>query len=357
MKKWGKVLGILIILIGIVIISLITIRYIRIQKVKETIQITAPNGIEEEVVIEINGIRQYLNIRGNDMNNPIIVMIHGGAPMTPVIHTYQPLWEKEYTVVNFDRRACGETYFLNQDQYGEMLESMTPERYIEDIKEIVAYVQSRFNKEKVIIMADSFGTSIGSRFVLEYPEMVEAYIGSAQIVNTQDDYMKCQKEILEKAKAAGDEKAVQELERIESMSYDLEGMLKINEILSKYIGKYISKEALGSTTEMVMAGLESPYFPISHLSYYMKMGELQKADTEYIYQFNLYDYGNEFKVPVIFIYGSEDWITRYTIEAYYNEVQAPYKQLVCIPNVGHDTIQVDQKRFYESFNQALNNAF
>lgn len=86
------------------------------------------------------------------------------------------------------------------------------------------------------------------------------------------------------------------------------------------------------------------------------MQELQEKDTEYMTQFNMYTYGSVFEMPVIFICGSEDWLTKYTIEDYYALVKAPYKKLVYIQNAGHDTIQVAPNEFYETFNEAMKDA-
>ena len=340
------VIGVLFILVMVLII----IRLVRINNIKQKIKITAPKGIEEEIVMNINGNKQYVNIRGENIENPIIVMVHGGSPMTPVIHTYQPLWEKDYTVVNFDRRGAGESYFLNKNQYNTMIESMNPEQYIEDIKAVVEYVTQRFHKEKVIIMAHSFGTTLASRFVLKYPEMVEAYIGSAQIIDMKTDYELCRNGMLEKAKVAQDHKAVQELESININYSNGKEALEIKKILEKYMVKYISKEAVDNNVQMFIDGMQSPYFPISHLEYYFKLQQLQKRDTDYLFQFNMYDYGNGFEVPVIFICGSEDWMTRYTIEDYYDSVKAPYKKLISIQGIGHNTLLVAPEEFYVSFN-------
>ena len=353
MMMMSKIILGIIVLLLILIIALFIIRLIRINDIKKKIKMTTSEGIEEEAVIDINGIKQYLNIRGQNRENPIIVMVHGGVPMTPIIHTYQQLWEKDYTVVNFDRRGAGESYFLNKNQYNTMIESMTPEQFIEDIKAVVEYVTQRFHKEKVIIMAHSFGTTLGSRFVLKYPEMVEAYIGTGQIIDMKKDYDLCRNDMLAKAKVAGDHKAVQALDSIHINYSNGREAMKINKILEKYVGKYISKEAVDDIKQMFIAGMQSPYFPISHLEYYMKIQELQSRNTDYLVLFNMYDYGNEFEVPILFIGGSEDWLTRYTIEDYYDSVKAPYKKLIYIQGAGHLTIQVAPEEFYEAFNKAL----
>ncbi len=54
-------------------------------------RILQPNGIQENIYVEIGGIKQYLQIRGEDKDNPIILWLHGGPgfPFTYLSSYYQ----------------------------------------------------------------------------------------------------------------------------------------------------------------------------------------------------------------------------------------------------------------------------
>ena len=58
-------------------------------------RIVTPNGVEELVKVPINGIDQWLSIRGKDRRNPILLVLHGGpaSPSMPDDYTYQSSWE------------------------------------------------------------------------------------------------------------------------------------------------------------------------------------------------------------------------------------------------------------------------
>ena len=75
-------------------------------------KIVSPRGIEELIAVEINGIPQYLSIRGKDLRNPILLFIHGGpaSPEMPADYTFQTPWEDYFTVVEWDQRGTGKTY-------------------------------------------------------------------------------------------------------------------------------------------------------------------------------------------------------------------------------------------------------
>ena len=65
-----------IVLGGIAAISIIfgMIRFIKAQKYK----IRTAAGIQKTDYVVLGGIEQYIQIRGEDRSNPIIIMLHGG---------------------------------------------------------------------------------------------------------------------------------------------------------------------------------------------------------------------------------------------------------------------------------------
>lgn len=50
----------------------------------------------------INGIKQYIQIRGMDKKNPLLLFLHGGpgSSLAGLCHVLQAGWEEYFTVVN-----------------------------------------------------------------------------------------------------------------------------------------------------------------------------------------------------------------------------------------------------------------
>ena len=86
----------LIILCAIILLTALTIVFFRIHNSLKS-KITTDTGIQENKYITINGIEQYLQIRGEDRNNPIILWLHGGPgfPLTYLTYYYQTALEKD----------------------------------------------------------------------------------------------------------------------------------------------------------------------------------------------------------------------------------------------------------------------
>ena len=86
------------------------------ESAREAIQdlgrIVAPSGIQESYKTRIGGIDQWINVRGQDRSNPIILFVHGGpaSPLIPTLWQFQRPLEEYFTVVNYDQRGAGKTY-------------------------------------------------------------------------------------------------------------------------------------------------------------------------------------------------------------------------------------------------------
>lgn len=92
----------------------------------------------------------------------------------------------DYTVVSWDQRGCGRTYYHNAETDPDN-STVTFEQAEEDLNALVDYVCDRFGQDKVIIMGHSYGSLLGSQYVLDYPEKVSHYIGIGQEVEEYFD--------------------------------------------------------------------------------------------------------------------------------------------------------------------------
>lgn len=349
-------MGIVLLCVIGLVIMIFLYRYIHISIIKNQHKITTENGIDEVVIKEIGGIEQYFYIRGQNEDNPVILMINGGMPMIPMLYLYQYDWENSYTVVNWDRRGSGETYFLNQEKEEEMKQTMQDERLIADIGEAVDYVYERFGDRKIILLADSMGTTLAPRYVMEHPEKILCYIGSAQVTDLAQGMELCAADAEGKARQAGNEKDAKAVAELAKHTRDKDAFIRSYNPIIGYGERYVSGTNAWTGMRVYMQGLNSPYFPIAHLSYYFKSDELLSPLLPYLEQFNIADYGTDYQVPVFFILGEKDCITKYNIEDYYIKVNAPIKNLYYIPNAGHDALQQNPQAFFERLNQAVREA-
>ena len=177
-------------------------------------RIVAPSGIQESYKTKIGGIDQWINVRGQDKANPVILFIHGGpaSPLIPTVWQFQRPLEEYFTVVNYDQRGAGKTYV--EDHSDATGETLHIPRYVDDAIAIAEHVRQRYGKSKVILMAHSWGTTIALNAALQRPDLFYAYVGIGQFVNTRDNEKISFDYGMQQARAYGNTAAVQEMETI-----------------------------------------------------------------------------------------------------------------------------------------------
>jgi pimeloyl-ACP methyl ester carboxylesterase len=177
-------------------------------------RIVAPDGVERSEVIEINQIRQFVSIRGQDRRNPVLLFIHGGPgfPTTPMAWWATRPLEEYFTVVHWDQRGSGKTHLLNDPDV--VAPTMRPEKFVDDTEELVRWLRKEFGKQKVFVLGTSWGSIVGLEFATRRPEWLHAYIGMGQAANTPESERRGYAYALAAARKAGNEQAVKDLESI-----------------------------------------------------------------------------------------------------------------------------------------------
>ncbi len=76
--------------------------------IRDLDSIVTPNGVQERYAVNLGGIRQWVYVRGENRDNPVILMVHGGpaSPVSPLMWMFQRPIEEYFTVVNYDQRAA-----------------------------------------------------------------------------------------------------------------------------------------------------------------------------------------------------------------------------------------------------------
>lgn len=177
-------------------------------------RIVAPGGVQESFTADIGGVEQYINARGQDRDNPVILFVHGGpaSPLTPSLWQFQRPLEEYFTMVTWDQRAAGRTFNLSDPE--KIADTIRIPRYIDDAIEVAEHVRKRYGKRKLILMGHSWGTIVGMGAALKRPDLFHAYVGIGQVIDVQENERISFDYALEQARRARNEAAVRALEAI-----------------------------------------------------------------------------------------------------------------------------------------------
>ena len=125
----------------------------------------------------LGGLDQWVMIRGESVANPPLVLLHGGPGLseTGFFRYFNAPLEQSFTVVYWDQRGAGKSF-----DRGIPRSSMTVERFIADLDELVDAVCERLGRRKVAIFGHSWGSALGVLYAACFPEKVVGYVGSGQ---------------------------------------------------------------------------------------------------------------------------------------------------------------------------------
>lgn len=299
----------------------------------------------------INGIKQYVQVRGTDRKNPLVLFIHGGpgGSVAGMCHILQNGWEDKFTIANWDQRNTCKTYFANKDKSKEIAKTGTIEDFIKDIDEIISYLHTVYDFEKLILMGFSWGSAIGSEYAKRHPENLLCYISIGQLTNYRENVLFTCKKLLEIIpKGSKDAKKVKHIINTfpERPSWD-KTLMKCMRNYSLLCSKYIVRHAKRVPFKQIFG---SPFMNFKETinSLIPKYNLLTKSyETMLAYNFRN---NMNYKTPVLFVFGDEEIVCNPELVAEcFEEISAPQKRIEIIPKASHSCF-FDQP---EIFNQKI----
>src|ERR1017187_2520905 len=102
--------------------------------------ITTPNGIDESSFVRIGAIEQWVTIRGEDRHDPVLLFLHGGPGdvTNPWSFAFFALWQRHFTVVQWDQRGAGRTLGRSG---ASSASTVTVDRIVRDGIELAEYLR------------------------------------------------------------------------------------------------------------------------------------------------------------------------------------------------------------------------
>jgi pimeloyl-ACP methyl ester carboxylesterase len=313
-------------------------------------KINTPNGIDSMEIVEIGGISQALYFRGEDINNPVILSLHGGpgAPDMLFVNAHQRELEPYFTFVSWDQRSAGKTFYLNDSE--SLIETLSFELVLNDAYEVTQYIRERLGVDQIIISGHSWGSVLGSALALEYPEYFSAYIGIGQLSNFPENEMLAYQKVLELAQASGKAKHIAEAEALGPPPSSEEPYETVTAHL-RDVRVLLAKHGF-NTNGFMMAWLTmtSPYYSLSEKLYYINPENLRYQEPLVKYMrdddFDVRNFGTNYQMPVFYIMGEHDYVTSYQLsKELFEDISAPHKEFFTIQDAMHFP-QLENKKEY-----------
>ncbi len=351
--KFAKFALIAVVAVFILIVGvLFTVRTLRQRANERAFALASPPGIVESGYVEIGGIKQWIQIRGRDRNNPVLLCVHGGPGGTwlPVTRLFAS-WEKDFTVVLWDQRGAGKTLATTGPAIAP---TMTIERMTQDGIAVAEHLRRRLGKEKVALLGHSFGSILGVNMVKRRPELFSVFVGTGQASDLPRSLAMEYQRLLDAAKAAQDVRTLRELTAIGQPPFS---NLKQTGAFFQCAERYQPAADAAAMVEL-QRSLLSPPPNYSLGDEWNRMRGFAVVPTWALYReilsTDLAALGAEFPVPVVLIQGTDDRVTPLALtEEYFQTIRAPHKELVRIERGGHFAVWSQAEKFGEELAQRV----
>lgn len=325
----GTVLGGIALLLGIGLLY----RSVRQQRQARVLALQTASKIEEGQFVQIGALAQWIQIRGEDRDNPILLILHGGpgiafSAFTPRFRS----WEHDFTVVQWDQPGAGKTASRN-GQAGS--DALTIEGMAQDGIEVAEWVLRHLNQRKLILFGASWGTILGILMVKRRPDLFWAYVGAGQFVDGKRGEALGYELALERARELEDSKTLKALETVGPPSYaDQESFSAERRAMGK-----VSVETFPTVRGLLSATLLSPGYSLKDGYAWFK--GVQSSAAQFLKPIMAYDarqLGTTFETPLFFFQGALDLYTpAKVVQEYVATLEAPHKELLLWEHEGHLT--------------------
>ncbi len=286
--------------------------------------------------LRIGGSDQWVLERSENVDNPVILYLHGGpgtSELTLNRRNTKSL-ERSFVVVNWDQRGAAKSYGAIEDAG-----RMNIDQFVEDTRELTLSLLEKFRKKRIVLAGHSWGSVIGALAVSRYPELYSCYVGVGQVANAEENEAVSYQWTLERARAKNDARAVEALEKMGPPPYDGDWQAKtVSQRM--YLGRFGGEvhRSGGGAFGLVIGSLlfSREYGLVDRINFFRGIFGSMKLLWPALLEVDLFESVPEMKVPVFFMEGRFDREAPSDLAArYFESLKAPSKELVWFEESAH----------------------
>lgn len=288
-------------------------------------------SIAEIAYLRLGGLEQWVMIRGVNIANPVLILLHGGPgfPEMRLFRTFNAPLENQYVVVYWEQRGTDKSFSSRIPP-----SSMTVEQFLVDLDELVDVVRRRFGKNKVVLYGHSWGSVLGVLYAARCPSKVAAYIGTGQIGDWPASEVASYAYVLAEAERRDHRKALRELRAIGEPPHAFANMLIQRKWLTRFVG-IVRGMSLWRFSRILLGGPEASIINLPNiLRGSLWSPKLMWAEISVL---NLPKIVPALQMPVFFFIGRHDHVVApETSAAYFETLAAPSKRFVWFEESAHE---------------------
>lgn len=292
-----------------------------------------PGSIAELSTIDVNGRDLDVMIRGHSVDNPVLLFLAGGPGGSEMgaMRNHLPGLEEHFTVVTWDQRGTGKAYD-ELDPTG----TYTLASVVDDTIAVTNHLRDRFGQDRIYLLGQSWGSTLGVLAVQQHPELYTAFIGTGQMVSQLATDTIFYEDTLEWARATGATGLAADLVDIGPPPYAR--MLDYETALSSEHDVYPydhspNSEGQGGFSENFFVSEYSLTEQVHLLGAFMDTFSVLYPQLQDI---DFRQTATEFEIPMFFVQGAHEADGRAEVfRDWYPMIDAPITDVVVLDTSGH----------------------
>ena len=288
-------------------------------------------------------------IRGYSVDKPVLLYLSGGPGQSDLAYV-RVLFDdlsRDFVVVDWDQRGAGKSYSAL-----DPTSTWTVNQAVSDTVELTNYLRQRFNEQKIYLLGESWGSTLGVLSVQQHPELYYAYIGSGQMVSQRVTDQRLYQDMLAYAERTGNTSVASKMRSYGPPPYtDLFAMtyvMSYYEELSPYTPPQAYRD-LGSGSGIGPMGIMGSEYNLIEKTNVLRglvdMGSIMYPQLQTI------DFRQDvpkLAVPVYMLVGQHELRARNDLALeWFNQLQAPSKQLYTFADAGHSVVFEEFGAFHQ----------
>lgn len=305
-----------------------------------------PGSIAVLETVDLNGSRQWISIRARDATKPVLLFLAGGPGGSQLATARFALHELEdhFVVVNWEQPGSGKSF----DAVDRSI--LTPEVYLEDARALIGLLRERFHVDKVYLLGESWGSALGILYAQRYPQDVQAFVGTGQMVAFLENDRLCYEFALKWADERGDTAKVETLRRQGPPPYYGDDVaLKEAAFLMDTFTYMNDNPEIADNGANTFRDLAAPEYGLyDKVSWFRGVIETLGVVYPQLWTVDFRQQVPQLDVPVYFLIGRHDVnAPPALLEEFAAALVAPHKEIVWFEHSGHTPWVSESARFVE----------
>lgn len=177
---WGRRVSTAFVIVGLVAAAIVIARPADTDAIVGADGMPMQGSVAELGEVSVGGKDLALMIRGESVDNPVLLFLAGGPGGTELgaMRRHGGALEEDFVVATLDQRGTGKSYDAL-----DPTSSLTVAGAVTDVIDVTNYLREKFHQDKIYLVGNSWGTILGVLAAQEHPELYRAFIGTGQMVS------------------------------------------------------------------------------------------------------------------------------------------------------------------------------